>query len=109
MFSLLGDCPEVPEELLEAFAMTTAMGPTYLWFQLYELHELARSFGIPEDILKGAIPNMLNGAVKTMYESGLTPAEVMDLIPVKPLGEDESAIKGYYQNRLNALYKKLKS
>jgi pyrroline-5-carboxylate reductase len=109
LFRILGECPEVAEDLLEAFAITTAMGPTYLWFQLYELHELARSFGIPEDILKGAIPKMLNGAVKTMYESGLTPAEVMDLVPVKPLREEEAAIKGFYQNRLDALYKKLKS
>jgi pyrroline-5-carboxylate reductase len=109
IFGVLGDCPEVSEELLEAFAMTTAMGPTYLWFQLYQLHELAISFGIPNDILKEAIPKMLDGSVKTMYESGLTPTEVMDLIPVRPLGEDEPAIKGYYQNRLNALYKKLKS
>ena len=109
LFSLLGDCPEVSEELLESFAVTTAMGPTYFWFQLYELQELAKSFGISDNTLKDAIPKMINGATKTMYESGLTPAEVMDLVPVKPLGEEEIAIKGFYQNRLTALYKKLKS
>jgi pyrroline-5-carboxylate reductase len=109
LFGLLGDCPEVPEELLESFTITTAMGPTYLWFQLYELQELAKSFGISANTLKDAIPKMLNGAVKTMYESGLTSAEVMDLVPVRPLGEEEATIKGFYQNRLNALYKKLKS
>jgi pyrroline-5-carboxylate reductase len=109
LFLALGDCPEVSEQLLEAYAMTTAMGPTYLWFQLYELQELAKSFGIPPDALKDAIPKMIHGAVKTMYESGLTPAEVMDLLPVKPLSDDELAIKGFYQNRLNALYKKLKN
>jgi pyrroline-5-carboxylate reductase len=109
LFRTLGDCPEVPEELLESFAITTAMGPTYLWFQLYELQELAKSFGISANMLKDAIPKMLNGAAKTMYESGLTATEVMDLVPVKPLGEEESSIKGFYQNRLNALYKKLKS
>ena len=85
------------------------MGPTYFWFQLYELQELAKSFGISSHTLKDAIPKMLNGAAKTMYESGLTPAEVMDLVPVKPLGEEEATIKGLYQNRLNALYTKLKS
>jgi pyrroline-5-carboxylate reductase len=109
LFGTLGDCPEVSEELLESFAITTAMGPTYFWFQLYELQELAKSFGISADTLKNAIPKMLNGAVKTMYESGLSPAEVMDLVPVKPLGEEEASIKGFYQNRLTALYKKLKS
>jgi len=109
LFQILGECPEVAEELLEAFAITTAMGPTYLWFQLYELQELAKSFGISPNTLKDAIPKMLNGTAKTMYESGLTPAEVMDLVPVKPLGEEEATIKGFYQNRLNALYKKLKN
>jgi pyrroline-5-carboxylate reductase len=44
-----------------------------------------------------------------MFESGLTPAEVMNLIPVKPLAEEEPIIKEYYRNRLTALYKKLKS
>ncbi len=109
LFGILGDCPEVPEELLESFAIITAMGPTYLWFQLYELQELSKSFGISDNTLKDAIPKMLNGVAKTMYESGLTPAEVMDLVPVKPLGEEETTIKGFYQNRLNALYKKLKN
>jgi pyrroline-5-carboxylate reductase len=109
LFSALGDCPEVSEELLEAYALTTAMGPTYFWFQLYELQELAKSFGISPAALKDAIPKMLQGALKTMYESGLTPVEVMDLIPVKPLGDEEAAIKGFYQNRLGLLYKKLKS
>ena len=109
LFGILGECPEVPEELLESFAITTAMGPTYFWFQLYELQELAKSFGISDNTLKDAIPKMINGAAKTMYESGLTPAEVMDLVPVKPLGEEEAIIKGFYQNRLNALYKMLKS
>jgi pyrroline-5-carboxylate reductase len=109
LFHSLGDCPEVPEELLEAFAIITAMGPTYIWFQLYELQELARSFGIFQKTLEDAIPKMLNGAVKTMHESGLTPAEVMDLVPVKPLSEEEETIKEFYRNRLNAIYKKLKS
>jgi pyrroline-5-carboxylate reductase len=109
LFRALGDCPEVEEGLLESFAITTAMGPTYFWFQLYELQELARSFGLSHDTLKDAIPKMLNDAAKTMYESGLSSIEVMDLVPVKPLGEEESSIKGFYQNRLNALYKKLKS
>jgi pyrroline-5-carboxylate reductase len=85
------------------------MGPTYFWFQLYELQELAKSFGISDNTLKDAIPKMLIGAARTMYESGLTPSEVMDLVPVKPLGEEETTIKGFYQNRLTTLYKKLKN
>jgi pyrroline-5-carboxylate reductase len=33
----LGRSPEVPEPDLEAYALITGMGPTYLWFQFYEL------------------------------------------------------------------------
>jgi pyrroline-5-carboxylate reductase len=85
------------------------MGPTYFWFQLYELQELIASFGISPKAIHDGLPKMINGAVKTMFESGLTPAEVMNLIPVKPLAEEEPIIKEYYRNRLTALYKKLKS
>ncbi len=46
LFKILGDCPEVDEEKLESYAILTAMGPTYLWFQLYELHSLGRQFGL---------------------------------------------------------------
>jgi pyrroline-5-carboxylate reductase len=109
LFRPLGDIPEVAEELLEAYALFTAMGPTYFWFQLYELQELIASFGISPKAIHDGLPKMINGAVKTMFESGLTPAEVMNLIPVKPLAEEEPIIKEYYRNRLTALYKKLKS
>ena len=106
--TVLGQCPEIPEEHLETYAILTAMGPTYLWFQLYELLELANSFGLsPQDAQRG-IAAMVNGAAATMFESGLTPAQVMDLVPVKPLGEDEAAIKNLYQTKLTGLYQKLK-
>ncbi len=34
LLGVLGKCPEVEEGKLEAYASLTAMGPTYLWFQL---------------------------------------------------------------------------
>jgi hypothetical protein len=43
-----------------------------------------------------------------VFESGFTPTEIMDLVSMKPLDEEESAIKGFYLNRLNALYSKWK-
>ncbi len=51
---------------------------------------------------------MVKGTLKTMNKSGLTPAEVMDLVPVKPLGEDEAAIRNAYRTKLAGLYQKLK-
>ncbi len=105
----LGQCPEVAEEKLEAYALLTAMGPTYLWFQLYELQHIAESFGLtPQEVAVG-LSEMATAAVKTLYAPGLAPADVMDLVPVKPLAEDEAAIKSFYHARLEALYKKLKS
>jgi len=108
LFKKLGDCPEVDEKKLEAFAMITAMGPTYLWFQLYELLELGKSFGLTDKQAWKGIKKMLKGALETIDESGLSPEEVMDLIPVKPLGEDEAAIRNVYRTKLTGLYQKLK-
>ncbi len=106
--TVLGQCPEIPEAHLEAYAILTAMGPTYLWFQLYELLELANAFGLSAQDAQNGIAAMVNGAAATMFESGLMPAQVMDLVPVKPLGEDEAAIKNLYQTKLTGLYQKLK-
>lgn len=104
----LGDLPEVEEDKLEAYAIITAMGPTYLWFQLNELNEIAKSFGLSEKEAAKAIAKMAKGAVKTLFDSGLKPDEVYDLVPVKPLAEDEPVIRNAYRTKLNALYAKLK-
>jgi pyrroline-5-carboxylate reductase len=108
LFAALGECPEVDEDKLEAYAILTAMGPTYLWFQLYELQSIAESFGLtPEETQKG-IAHMVIGAVETMCQSGLRADEVMDLVPVKPLGDDEAQVRSLYRAKLPALFAKLK-
>jgi pyrroline-5-carboxylate reductase len=105
---VLGKCPEVEEVKLEAYAMLTAMGPTYLWFQLYELEDLAQSFGLSAKEARRGIERMVMGSLKTMTRSGLSPAGVMDLIPVKPIGEAEEDIRRIYREKLTGLYNKLK-
>ena len=84
------------------------MGPTYLWFQLETLRELGRTFGLTDADLTPAMRGMVCGATCTLLESGLAPAQVMDLIPVKPLAEEEAVMKAAYQNRLPALFAKIK-
>jgi pyrroline-5-carboxylate reductase len=106
-FACLGECPEVEENTLEAYAIISAMGPTYLWFQLYELQSLAESFGMPRADAIAAIKSMVTGTVDVIADSGLSPAEVMDLIPVKPLLDDEAVIKEMYRKKLSGLYQKL--
>jgi pyrroline-5-carboxylate reductase len=108
LLSLLGECPEVAEEKLEAYAVLTAMGPTYLWFQLQALREVAAGFGLSDSEIAPALKRMVCGTARTLLESGLTPAEVMDLIPVKPLAEMEPQVAEMYRTRLSATYQKIK-
>ena len=108
-FSLLGSSPEVDENKIEAFAVITAMGPTYFWFQLYELKKLAESFGLNEEDIKCGITKMITGTVDTMFKSNLAPEEVMDLVPTKPIGETEENIKEIYNLKLKAIFNKIKS
>ncbi len=107
-FAPLGECPEVAESKLEGFALLTGMGPTYLWFQLETLRALAESFGLSSAEVAPALKRTVCGATRTLVESGLSAAEVMDLIPVKPLADDEAVIKQAYQARLPALFAKIK-
>lgn len=108
LLSPLGECPEVAEEKLEAYAILTAMGPTYLWFQLQALREGAAGFGLSEAEIVPALKRMVCGGARTLLESGLTPAEVLDLIPVKPLAEMEAPVTEMYRTRLPALYQRIK-
>lgn len=107
--SILGDVREVPEEQLESYAIVTAMGPTYLWFQMYKLLSLAESFGIPQENALEGIVSMMKGAAQTMVDCDLPPEEIMDLVAVKPLKEDEGVFASAYDDRLQALYARLKS
>jgi len=104
----LGDCPEVPEPQLEAYAIVTGMGPTYFWPQFYELQSLAESFGLHPEAAREGIARMLVGALATMNESGLTSEEVTDLIPVKPLADDVHALVNAYREKLTALMEKIR-
>lgn len=48
---------------------------------------------------------MLTGALRTMLEPGFEDiAEVQNLIPVKPLADDEGMIRAAYSTRLPALH-----
>jgi pyrroline-5-carboxylate reductase len=106
---ILGKAPIVPEQKIEAYAMINAMGPTYFWFQFKKLEELAISFGMDEVEAKNVISEMINASVNTLFSSSLSSEDVMDLIPVKPIGEFEETIKSFYNRNLNAIYEKIKS
>lgn len=107
-FKNLGKVPVVPENLIEAYAMISAMGHTYFWFQLQELKELGLSYGLSEKQADESISAMLLGTTETLFNSGLVYEKVTDLVPVKPIAEHENAIKEYYRTCLNGLYQKIK-
>ena len=108
LFAPLGDFPEVAESKLEGYALLSGMGATYLWFQLQALREVSAGFGLTDADITQALKRTVCGATRTLLESGLTPAEVMDLIPVKPLAEMEAQVGEMYRTRLPALYQKIK-
>ena len=104
---VLGECPEVPDQDLEAYAILAAMGPTYFWFQFEELAQLGGSFGLTPQATSRALSRMLHGAVDAFFASGLSATEVMDLIPVKPLEAAEKTVRDAYRSALTGLHDKL--
>jgi pyrroline-5-carboxylate reductase len=107
LFTPLGETPEVDERDLEAFAILTAMGPTYFWPQWQALREVARGIGLSDATADAGLRAMVSGAMATLLDSGLPPAGVMDLVPVKPLAEKEAALVAMYHEILPALHRKI--
>ena len=109
LFAVFGNSPEVKESLLETYAVITAMGPTYLQFQFEKISEMAVSFGISGEEVKNTISKMVEGAVQLWANSNYSFEEVYNMVPVKPMLQDEETIKNIYNTRLNEINNKLKS
>jgi len=108
LLRLLGNTFEVKEEKLESYAIMSAMLPTYFWFQWKELAEIGQKIGLSEKESNDSINDTLIASLSLMFKSGLTPHEVMDLIPVKPIGEHETQIAEIYKAKLIGLFEKIK-
>jgi pyrroline-5-carboxylate reductase len=104
----MGHTFEVNEEKLESYAIVSAMLPTYFWFQWNFLEEIGVKTGLTKSEAEEAVHQTLIAALNLMYTSVLTPTEVMDLIPVKPIGEHEAQIVEIYQTKLIGLFEKIK-
>lgn len=104
----LGKTFETEETKLEAYAIVSAMLPTYFWFQWQEMGKIAIETGLSDKEAQKAVSSTLKKAWKLYYKSGLTPAEVMDLIPVKPIDENETEIKNILNTKLLGLFEKIK-
>lgn len=108
VFKPLGKIITTEEYKLEGYAIISGMLPTYFWFQIQELENVAEQTGLSAEEAQKAIRSTLKRAVDVYYNSGMTPAEVMDLIPVKPIGENEEEIRNTLNSKLLALYEKIK-
>jgi pyrroline-5-carboxylate reductase len=108
VFEKLGKVPVVPEDQIEAYAVISAMGHTYFWYQLQQLKELGLSYGLSEKEANETISAMILGTTETLFKSGLNYEKVTDLVPVKPMAEHEKTIKEFYTTCLNAIYQKIK-
>jgi pyrroline-5-carboxylate reductase len=108
MLQHMGTTVEVPEEKLEAYAIVSAMAPTYFWFQWHTLAEIGRELGMEREESAGTVYRTLQAALDLQFGSGLSPEEVMDLIPVKPMGEHESDINRMLREKLIGLHQKIK-
>jgi pyrroline-5-carboxylate reductase len=103
----LGTTPQVNERDLEAFAILTGMGPTYFWPQFQALREVARQLGLSPDAADAGLGAMIDGTVATLLDGSLSPAAVMDLVPVKPLSAQEPGLIAMYHDVLPALHAKI--
>jgi len=108
MLSVLGNTFETEEHKLEAYAIVSAMLPTYFWFQWYEMIEIAQQVGLSETESIETVEKSLIASLNTMFKSGLNQQQVIDLIPVKPIGEHENKIREIYRDKLIALFNKIK-
>jgi pyrroline-5-carboxylate reductase len=109
MLDFLGTSLEVDEKELEAYAVISAMAPTYFWFQWKKLAELGQQFGLDRRHANEAVLQSMYGALETYFSSQMTPDEVIDLIPVKPIGDHEKEIEAIYEQKLIELYNKIKA
>jgi len=108
LFKPLGKTFETEEHKLEGYAIISGMLPTYFWFQWQELETIGEKTGLSKEEAAKTIRTTLKNAIKLYYNSGLTPEEVMDLIPVKPIGENEEEIKNTLNSKLLGLFEKIK-
>ncbi|SHI57098.1 pyrroline-5-carboxylate reductase [Tangfeifania diversioriginum] len=108
LFKPLGKTFETEEHKLEGYAIISGMLPTYFWFQWQELETIGEKTGLSKEEAAKIIRTTLKNAIKLYYKSGLTPEEVMDLIPVKPIGENEEEIKNTLNSKLLGLFEKIK-
>jgi pyrroline-5-carboxylate reductase len=109
LLSILGNTFEVPEHKLEAYAIISAMSPTYFWFQWKKLSDIGTEIGLTREESDQTVYKTMIAALNTMFSQDLTDPDVFNLIPVKPIGENEEEMMNIFDQKLKGLYNKLVS
>jgi pyrroline-5-carboxylate reductase len=109
LLGILGNTFEVPEHKLEAYAIISAMSPTYFWFQWKKLSDIGTEIGLTREESDQTVYKTMIAALNTMFSQDLTDPDVFNLIPVKPIGENEEEIMNIFDQKLKGLYNKLVS
>jgi len=107
LLSTLGTVVEVAEQEIEAYAVLCAMGPTYLWPLMDEMTRLGVEFGLSSEAARNLVARMSAGSAALFGEPDRSYAALMDMIPVKPMAEDEATLRGSFAARLGGMFKKL--
>lgn len=109
LLTALGEVVEVREQLIEAFAVLCAMGPTYFWPLMDEMARLGAEFGLEPDAARNLVSRMVAGSADLYGERERGYAELMDMVPLKPMAEDEASLRGTFAARLGGMHRKLTS
>lgn len=107
LLSALGEVVEVPESEIEAFAVLCAMGPTYIWPLMDEMARLGAEFGLTDEASRNLVSRMFSGSAALFGEPGRSYATLMDMIPLKPMADDETSLRSAFAARLGGMFKKL--
>ena len=108
LFSVLGETFEVEEYKLEGYAIVSAMLPTYFWFQWEKMEDIAVKTGLTQEEANETVSKSVKFAYDLFYQSDLTHEQVIDLIPVKPIGDHEAEINSIYERKLMGLFEKIR-
>ena len=108
LFRTLGFTFETNEEKLESYAVISAMLPTYFWFQWDEIEKIGEKIGLNSRETKDAIRETLLASIQLFYNPDMSHEEIMDLIPVKPIGDQEQNIRECFSSKLLSLFEKIK-
>lgn len=107
LLRLMGETFETDEGKLEAYAIISAMLPTYFWFQWEHCIDIGVEMGLTREESGRAVALTLEKGLRTLFKSGMSPAQVSDLIPVKPIGAYEEQIRDIFSTNLLSWYQKI--